>query len=1015
MTKNRYLRAIITVAQVFILAIVLLFVRSGAHASAQGSIDITGTISGTNGAPVADASIFATDPNTGNVVYGPVDSASDGTYDLPVTAGTYNLYYDPPGESGYTQVSETNVTVLNDQTINIQFTLGTYTLSGTITDQNGTPIPGMSVGMSNASNSYGTVTNAEGQYSMTVTAGTYTTFGMNIDNEYNNPYVDGYQIADGGASSNQISIDMTSGDVGLNFSLNYVTMTLATNDSSGNPDPDINVNYYGSGTTTIDGLPFTTSASMPTVTGSDGTVTDYVMQGVTFNSGDVCASYPGNVVTCTTSPVTASDNTTAVSFQEPATYTYSGTVTDQNGDPLSGMQVGLGNGSAITNAQGQYSMILEAGDYTTTGVSIDNETDNPTVDGYQISDGGMSSSAVNEDLTTGNVTQNFVFNYVKLNIDTNDSSGNPDPNIPINYYGSGTISVDGVPYTVSSNMPSSSGSNGVYTGWVLAGVTFSSGDLCATFPSGAHTCTTSPVTMSGDQTVTFSFNQPAYHTLSGTITDQNGNPIPDLGVGLGGGQAAGNNNNYGGTTNASGQYSFSAEADTYSHFGVGIDNETSNPSVNGTQLSDFNVNTQSATENLTTSNATQNLAIPLVTLTIITNDSSSNPESGVNANFYSQNTPITIAGQQYNANAGFPGVTGSNGAMTVLVPQGLIFSSGDICATYPNNIHVCDTEQITANNDVTVIFEQGGQVVQPLSAPTNLSATSPTQYPALTWDAESGATSYNVYRNGTKIASTTTNAYTDTSVAPDTTYSYYVTAVNAVGESPQSNTVNVTTYAVASALALSPAKATGTVGGTVTFTATATSTTSTPVPGITVRYSVTGSDTTNGSCVTASSGTCTFSYTGPQLPGTDQVAAYADNNNNGQEDPGEPTASATTTWSTPASTAGTVTGTGTIRETGLNSLTFSLLANDTNGMLSGDCIVVDPVANDVIDCTSVSAVTISGKQATLFGNATLNGTKTTYRIDVTGNGSLGQDTFKMVTASGYTVSGTVSIGTITVL
>ncbi len=76
--------------------------------------------------------------------------------------------------------------------------------------------------------------------------------------------------------------------------------------------------------------------------------------------------------------------------------------------------------------------------------------------------------------------------------------------------------------------------------------------------------------------------------------------------------------------------------------------------------------------------------------------------------------------------------------------------------------------------------------------PTNLTAPTPTnQSPALSWSSVSGATSYNVYRNDTQVASNvTTTSYTDTT-APEGTNTYDVTAVNSSGESSPSNSVSV--------------------------------------------------------------------------------------------------------------------------------------------------------------------------------------------------------------------------------
>lgn len=77
-------------------------------------------------------------------------------------------------------------------------------------------------------------------------------------------------------------------------------------------------------------------------------------------------------------------------------------------------------------------------------------------------------------------------------------------------------------------------------------------------------------------------------------------------------------------------------------------------------------------------------------------------------------------------------------------------------------------------------------------APSNLSISSPTQNPNLSWTGVSGATSYNIYRNNTLIdtISSSNTTYTDYQ-APEGNNSYYVTAVNSGGESSHSNTVSV--------------------------------------------------------------------------------------------------------------------------------------------------------------------------------------------------------------------------------
>ena len=84
------------------------------------------------------------------------------------------------------------------------------------------------------------------------------------------------------------------------------------------------------------------------------------------------------------------------------------------------------------------------------------------------------------------------------------------------------------------------------------------------------------------------------------------------------------------------------------------------------------------------------------------------------------------------------------------------------------------------------------------TAPTNLvaSAASETQV-NLTWTASTdsaGVSGYDVYRDGSKIASSGTTAYSDTTVAPGTTYAYVVRARDAAGNtSAPSNQATATT------------------------------------------------------------------------------------------------------------------------------------------------------------------------------------------------------------------------------
>jgi chitodextrinase len=92
-----------------------------------------------------------------------------------------------------------------------------------------------------------------------------------------------------------------------------------------------------------------------------------------------------------------------------------------------------------------------------------------------------------------------------------------------------------------------------------------------------------------------------------------------------------------------------------------------------------------------------------------------------------------------------------------------------------------------------------GNDTTPPSAPQNLAATAVSRTQVqLSWDDSTdnvGVTAYDIYRDGSLIASTAPpSGYLDQTVQPGTTYRYYVVARDAAGNSSQpSNTATVTT------------------------------------------------------------------------------------------------------------------------------------------------------------------------------------------------------------------------------
>ncbi|MFE0520533.1 chitinase [Streptomyces sp. NPDC058954] len=90
----------------------------------------------------------------------------------------------------------------------------------------------------------------------------------------------------------------------------------------------------------------------------------------------------------------------------------------------------------------------------------------------------------------------------------------------------------------------------------------------------------------------------------------------------------------------------------------------------------------------------------------------------------------------------------------------------------------------------------GASTGQPPAAPTGLTVTAVTSSTAtLSWSAVTGATSYAVYRDGTKVQTASGTSATVTGLSPSTAYGFQVAAVNAAGESARSAAVTATTTA----------------------------------------------------------------------------------------------------------------------------------------------------------------------------------------------------------------------------
>ncbi|MER5909196.1 glycoside hydrolase family 18 protein [Streptomyces sp. NPDC001982] len=101
-------------------------------------------------------------------------------------------------------------------------------------------------------------------------------------------------------------------------------------------------------------------------------------------------------------------------------------------------------------------------------------------------------------------------------------------------------------------------------------------------------------------------------------------------------------------------------------------------------------------------------------------------------------------------------------------------------------------------DDISVFGPDGGGGGDPAptvpGTPSGLAVSGTTSSSvSLAWSAVSGATGYNVYRNGTKVTAVTGTSATVAGLAASTSYSFQVSATNSAGESAKSGAVTATT------------------------------------------------------------------------------------------------------------------------------------------------------------------------------------------------------------------------------
>jgi hypothetical protein len=382
-------------------------------ATSGGGYYISGLVTGTGATPLSGIQVQA----YSNAGYYTAATAPNGTYSVPVTAGSYTVWFrDPTGAylSGYyssggftidsSAATPVPVTTSDVNGINVQLGTGHF-IKGAVTGTGSAPLSGIQVQAYTSSYSGWTTTASDGTYSLDVPGGSFTVYFF----DYTGAYLNGYYTSGGFTTDYTAAtpVPVTTSDVnGISVQLgtgHFIKGTVTG--TGGAPLSGIIVeaftdsySYYGQTTTASNG---TYSVDVPA-----GSFTVYFYdQSNTYFSGYYSSSgFTLSQSSATPVPVTTAD-VSGISVQMQTGHYIRGTVTGTGGTLLSGILVQASNDtsgtSAWTASDGTYSVYVASGTYT---VSFQDRT-GAYLNGYY-SSGGFTvdpSAATPVPVTTSDV------------------------------------------------------------------------------------------------------------------------------------------------------------------------------------------------------------------------------------------------------------------------------------------------------------------------------------------------------------------------------------------------------------------------------------------------------------------------------------------------------------------------------------------------------------------------------------------------------------------------------------
>jgi hypothetical protein len=581
-----------------------------------------------------------------------------------------------------------------------------------------------------------------------------------------------------------------------------------------------------------------------------GTGSFRAIQGTTYDANNICA-YTGLTGTvligCNSSPITVTNGTNSFVYpHEPAARnTFSGTLKDQNGSILRNTSVKLtdayGNSvSAGTNlSDGSFSVSVEPGVYSMS-VSSNGSGMYFTL--------AQDAAAPSIDLSLNNISQDLVIPTATVSLSLYNAQGYSSEGNASAYTANSPVSISlypgGAPVvTATVGEPAGQLSYAITGGTgsfkSIVGVTYGttvSNGICAyrgINSSGSFVgCNTSTYTVtSGTNHIDFP-NAPAPRNIfSGTLKDQNGVAFNNTTIKL---SDAYGNSVTSGVSSSGGSFSIAVEPGVYS-----MSMSVNNGGTNGMYFS-LAQDASTPTIDLTGGSVVQNLVIPTATVNVSLYDNQGNiVRNGVSTAY------MTSSGGTPTLISLYPG--GAPVAILTVgrLPQEAVYPATNGVSSFKSIVGT--TYGTTVSNGICGYVSSGGTLlgcnaspytvvsgansisVPKPAPPISLSATSPTYKPNLTWSSVTGAILYNVYRDGSKIATVSSTSYLDNSATVGA-HSYYVTVLDSAGtESIASNTINVTVTLVAQTITFTSTAPTHAVVNGPTYTPTATASSGLPV------------------------------------------------------------------------------------------------------------------------------------------------------------------------------------------